>query len=76
MSATITELTQQALGLSASERAELAHCLLISLEETAEQGVDQAWDEEIALRVERIKNSTAKGRPVEDVLADLRSRLE
>jgi len=76
MAATVTELTEQALGLPESERAKLAHRLLLSLEEVAEEGVEEAWEEEIARRVERIKNGTAKGRPAEDVLRDLRARLQ
>jgi len=76
MPATVTELTEQALELSENERAELAHRLLLSLEEVKEDGVEEAWDEEIARRVERIKNGTAKGRPAEDVLKDLRARLQ
>ena len=76
MPATVTQLTEQALGLSEADRAELAHRLLLSLEEVEEEGVEQAWEEEIAKRVERIKNGTAKGRPAEDVLRDLRARLQ
>jgi putative addiction module component (TIGR02574 family) len=75
MSAMVAQLTEQALGLSESERAELAHKLLLSLDEV-EEGVEEAWEEEIAKRVERINNGTAKGRPVEDVLRDIRSRFE
>ncbi len=71
----VAQLTEQALGLSESERAELAHKLLLSLDEV-EEGVEEAWEEEIAKRVERINNGTAKGRPVEDVLRDIRSRFE
>jgi putative addiction module component (TIGR02574 family) len=76
MSATVTELTEQALGLSESERAELAHRLLLSLDDVAEEGVEEAWEEEIARRVERVRNGTAKGRPAEDVLGDIRARLQ
>jgi len=74
MTATATELMEQALGLPESERADLAHHLLLSLEE--EQGVEKAWEQEIARRVERVNNGTAKGRPAEDVLRDLRARLQ
>jgi hypothetical protein len=75
MSASVAKLTKQALDLSESERAELAHRLLLSLEEVAEEGVVEAWDQEIATRVRRIKNCTAKGRRAEDVPGDLRARL-
>jgi len=76
MSDTIAQLTEQALGLTECERAELARRLLVSLDNVAEEGVEEAWDEEIARRVERIRNGTAQGRPAEDVLRDLRTRLQ
>lgn len=75
MAASVTELTEQALGLSERERAELAHRLLLSLDDVAEEGVEEAGEEEIAKRVERIKNGTAKGRPAEEVLRDIWARL-
>ena len=75
MPATAKQLTEQALGLPESDRAELAHRLLLSLEEIEEEGVTEAWEGEIAKRIERLKNGTAKGRPAEDVLRDLRARL-
>ena len=74
MPATVAQLTRQALGLSENERAELAHRLLLSLDAGAEEGVEEAWEEEIARRVERIKNGTAKGRPAEEVLRDMVSK--
>jgi putative addiction module component (TIGR02574 family) len=76
MPATVAQLTEQALGLSECERAELAHRLLLSLDGVAEDGVEEAWEEEIAKRVERINNGTAKGRPAEDVLRDIRAGLQ
>ncbi len=38
--------------------------------------IAQLTEEEIAKSVERIKNGTAKGRLAEDVLGDLRARLQ
>ena len=38
--------------------------------------VEEEWGKEIAKRVDRIKNGTAKGRPAEDVLGDLTARLQ
>jgi len=75
MSVTVTQLTEQALGLPENDRAELAHRLLLSLDEVPEEGVDEAWEEEIAKRAERVRNGTAKGRPAEEVLQELRARL-
>jgi putative addiction module component (TIGR02574 family) len=76
MASRIEQLTEQALELSESERAGLAHRLLLSLDEPKEEGVEEAWEAEIARRVEQVKNGTAKGRPAEDVLRDIRARLQ
>lgn len=74
MAATIETITRDALVLSDKERAELAHRILLSLEDTVESGVDEAWDAEIGKRVEQIRQGTAKGRPAEDVFRDIRAR--
>jgi putative addiction module component (TIGR02574 family) len=76
MAATVEKLAQDALTLSDRERAELAHKLLVSLEGAPEEGVEEAWDAEIAERVARVKEGTAKGRPAEEVLRDIRSRYQ
>ena len=76
MPVTIEQITQEALGLSEHDRAELAHRILTSLEDSVDEGVDEAWDAEVARRVERIKAGTAKGRPAEDVFRDIRARCQ
>lgn len=76
MAATVEKLAKDALTLSDRERAELAHKLLVSLEGTPEEGVDEAWDAEIAKRVDRIKEGTAKGRPADEVFRDIRARYQ
>jgi putative addiction module component (TIGR02574 family) len=74
VAATVDQLAQDALTLSDRERAELAHKLLVSLEHVADEGVEEAWDEEIAKRVQKIRDGTAKGRPADEVFGDIRSR--
>jgi putative addiction module component (TIGR02574 family) len=76
MAAAVERLAQQALALSDQERAELARKLLVSLEGPPDQGVDAAWDLEIAKRVDRIREGKAKGRPAEEVSRDIRTRYE
>ena len=49
---------------------------MTTTEDSAEEGAEEAWEMEIARRVERIKNGTAKGRPAEDVLKDIRALLQ
>jgi len=76
MAATVEKLAEDALTLSDRERAELAHKLLVSLEGAPEENVEEAWDAEIAKRVDRIKEGTAKGRPADEVFRDIRARYQ
>ena len=73
MTEIVEQLKSQASVLSTAERADLAYFLLTSLE-PEEEGVEEAWREEIARRVAAIRNGQAVGRPVEEVLAELRER--
>ena len=72
MTQSVEQLKSQAQSLSAAERADLASYLLASLE--AEGGTDTAWRVEIARRVAAIRSGAAVGRPLDDVLAELRER--
>jgi putative addiction module component (TIGR02574 family) len=67
------QVAQRALDLPPEERAELAHKLIISLDDATDKGVETAWDAEIERRVEEIKSGKAKGRPAQDVLAQIRA---
>lgn len=73
MTETVKQLKAQASTLSAPERADLAYFLLSSLE-PEEEGVEEAWRAEITRRVAEIRSGSARGRPVEEVLAKLRER--
>jgi len=77
MATTVEEVTYEALTLPEQDRAQLAHTLLRSLEpaENAAE-VEAAWESEIARRVERVRQGTAKGRPAEDVFQDIRARFQ
>jgi len=74
MPATIEQLTHEALTLSEDDRAHLAQTLLRSLEPVADEGVQAAWDAEVARRLERVRQGTAQGRPADEVFRDLRAR--
>jgi len=73
---TAERLAQDALKLSDRERAELAHKLLVSLDGAPDEDAEEAWDVEIARRVQRIREGTAKGRPANEVFRDIESRYE
>ena len=74
MSVLVKEIANKALDLSSEERAELVHELILSLDSIKDKGVEKAWDMEIERRVKEIKSGTAKGRPAEDILAEIRAR--
>ena len=70
MSPEVTELLKRALALPADERAALANTLLDSLD-TPNQSVDQAWDEEVARRMEDLKAGKAVTVPWEQLHREL-----
>jgi len=70
MSPEVTDLLKRALALPADERAALANTLLDSLD-TPNQSVDQAWDEEVARRMEDLKAGKAVTVPWEQLHREL-----
>jgi putative addiction module component (TIGR02574 family) len=56
---TLSRLRAEALMLPASERAELAHALVESLDAPADAGVAGEWDKEILRRLAEIDAGTA-----------------
>lgn len=78
MGITLAEIEAQALQLSPRERSKLAHRLIVSLDEPAEdtpEAIAQAWDEEIARRVAEVDAGTAKLIPHEQVFAEIDEML-
>ena len=65
-------MAQDALALSDRERAELAHKILVSLDGVPDKGSE----DEIARRVQKIRDGTAKGRPAGEVFDDIESRYK
>jgi len=74
MSSLLQEVASKAHNLPPDERAELAHDLIVSLDETVDTEYAAAWDTEIERRIKEIKSGKAKGRPAEDILAEIRAR--
>jgi putative addiction module component (TIGR02574 family) len=70
------ELLKKALSLPASERADLAGSLIESLDDTQDEAVAAAWDEEVARRMADIDSGKAKMIPWEEVREELSSRLK
>jgi len=78
MATTLAEIEAQALQLTPRERSELAHRLIVSLDDPADdtpEAIAQAWDEEIARRVAELNVGTAELIPAEQVLAEIDAML-
>ena len=70
MSPEVSDLLKKALTLPVEERAALANTLLDSLEGTAES-VEEAWDEEVARRMENLRAGKAVTIPWEELHREL-----
>ena len=71
---TLQKLAAEAMKLSPEERADLADLLWVSVEPKAE--VDAAWDAEIERRIADLEAGRTKAIPGEQVLAELRAKIE
>lgn len=63
---------QEALKLTANERAEVAEQLIASLDEVPDTDVEQAWQEEVQRRLQQIERGEVKTIPWEEVQRRLR----
>ena len=69
------ELMQKALSLSEEERADLACSLIDSLDATVDEGVESAWEQEIARRVADLDSGRAKTVSWDEVRGRISSKL-
>jgi putative addiction module component (TIGR02574 family) len=58
-SQTLQKVRSEALDLSEADRAELAYDLVLSLDGPADEGVSQAWEEELTRRMDELEAGTA-----------------
>jgi len=70
-----SKLLQTALTLSEEERADLACSLIDSLDATAEEGADEAWEREIKRRISDLDSGRAKAVPWEVVRGRISAKL-
>ncbi len=63
---------EEALKLTACERAEMAEQLIASLDEEPDSDVEQAWQEEVQRRLQQIECGEVKAIPWEEVQRRLR----
>ena len=74
MSETAEQIKGTLMTLSPEDRAELAHFLISSLDDSADADVEAAWDAELECRVTEIESGQAIGKPAEEVFAELRKK--
>ena len=74
MSTTIETVRNKVMSLSLSERASLAHELILSLDEPSDYELGSDQEAEIARRVQVVRDGTAKGRPAADVFDDIKAK--
>jgi len=70
------DLLKKALSLPVSERADLAGSLIESLDNTQDESVQAAWDEEVVRRMADIDSGAVKPALLEDARRRLLSALE
>jgi len=70
------DLLKKALSLPVSERADLAGSLIESLDNTQDESVQAAWDEEVARRMADMDSGAVKRVLLEDARRRLLSALE
>ena len=71
---TMDKVRSEVMALSASERASLAHDLILSLDDPAKGDLSPAQEAEIQRRLRMVRDGTASGRPAAEVFADIRAR--
>jgi len=74
MSKTVEALRNEALAMSPSERASLAHDLILSLDDPASYDLSPEQEAEIQRRVQKVREGRATGRPAAAVFADIKSK--
>ena len=75
MSTRSQTVRDKALALSISERASLAHDLILSLDEPSDYTLGPEQEAEIARRVQMVRDGTAKGRAAPHVFRDIKAKF-
>ena len=72
MSTAAEKILEATLKFDAKERARIAHEMIVSLdEEPAEEGVEEAWERELARRANEIDSGAVKLEPWSKVRREL-----
>lgn len=74
MSVTAEKMRTELATLTDTERAELAHFLIQSLDSGADADAETEWDAELERRAEEIRSGRAAGEPAQKVFSELRAK--
>jgi putative addiction module component (TIGR02574 family) len=75
MSTAAEEIKASALRLSDKERADLAYCLIESLNTKADEDAEEAWDAEFARREAEIRDGKVQGELADVVMARILKKI-
>ncbi len=75
MNARAKKLVAEAMELSVEERAEIVHELLATLDGEVEEGVEEAWAEEIERRIANAEAGIGASYDLDESLARIRANL-
>jgi len=75
-SSALEKVRAEALNLSETERADLAHNLVASLDGPTDSDVEKAWDAEILRRLSEIESGTANLIDREEFRRRMRARMD
>lgn len=74
MNSTVERIRNEVMGLSASERASLAHDLILSLDDAADLALDFEQEQDIQRRVQMVREGKATGRAADSVFAAINAK--
>jgi putative addiction module component (TIGR02574 family) len=70
------KIKKQALELSQTERAELAHMLIESLQPQKEFESEDAWSKELKERIDRYERGESSAKPWSEIKVNARALLD
>ena len=73
---TVQKIRSEVMELSASERASLAHDLILSLDDPSDFELSHVQEAEIGRRLNAVREGTATGRPADKVFADIKAKYK
>ena len=68
-------IEQEVMRMPPRRRLQLAEKLIASVDGFATREIAQAWDKEVARRVDEIQSGKARAIPAEEVMAEARKKL-